>query len=371
MTSDIYHIRSKQLFFLALICSFFSINKLAINPVYLIGFPLVLISFGFTQLNQMNKYQLLYYVYFLLVVIGFYIGTQEFKNVTYKVEFLSSILYSYCILLGAQTVNVGLLTTRVSRIKVYNAIYNFLIFYMTLDLIIRVVMSQGIGTFYDFKWGLFYFDSNFSALIILLFLMFSIYLNVNKIYDIGKIRFIFLTFLLFTTFSRAAIFAFVVSYLLLRYVKKIITYLVILFSIFALYIFYNMVMMYTAGENFVDIDGSFNSKFYIISVALDNYGSLSFINKMFGIGMANFPYFSDGIFAHNLLVTLVYEFGLWGITSFLIFILLSYRMVGKDLLYILLPFFIAGFSLFSAFMPFFFVLMACIYIEKLESQRAV
>lgn len=364
MGSNNLKLTSKSSFFLFLFCSVFSINSLPINPVYLVGFPLLFLSLFYINFSKINQYQLLMFFYFIVSMIGFSIGIISFSEIDKNLIMLSSILYCYCILLGAQTVRLGLITKKIDRLKVYSCFYNFLIFFMFLDLIVRILMSGGSGTFYDFKWGLFYWDSNFSALIILLFIMFSVFLKVNKIYDIGLIRFLILIFLLITTFSRAAIFAFFLSYILLRYTKKIILYLAIVFGLVFIYLFYKMVSIYLSGESFVEIDGSFNSKFYLISVAIDNYAELPLINKFFGIGMANFPYFSDGIFAHNMLITLFYEFGYFGILFFIIYICLSYKMIGKDILYILIPFFIAGFSLFSAFMPFFFILLACMYVEK-------
>ncbi|MGK7135318.1 hypothetical protein [Acinetobacter baumannii] len=355
---------SRSLFFLILFFSFFSINSLPVNPVYIIGFPIVFLTFLFINFSKINKYQLYFYVYSFLASIGFIVGGLYFSKIDKDIIYLSSILYVYCIILGAQTIIVGSTLRKSTRIEIYNNIYYLLIFFMSLDLSVRVLLSQGTKSFYDFKWGLFYYDSNFSALIILLFIMYSIFLKVNSIYDIGKIRFIVLIFLLITTFSRAAIFAFIISYLLLRYARKILVCFSIIFSTIAIYVFYKMVAMYISGESFVNIDGSFNSKFYLISVAIDNYKYLATVNKIFGIGMANFTYFSEGIFAHNMLITLFYEFGLYGILLFVIFILLSYMKIGKDILYILIPFFIAGFSLFSAYMPFFFILLACMYLEK-------
>ena len=232
------------------------------------------------------------------------------------------------------------------------------------DLFVRVAMAASNGDFYDYKWGVFYFDSNFTGAILLLFLVFSIFLKENKIFDIGKIKFLILVLLLIGTFSRAAIFSFFLNYFLFRYSRRFIKFLAFLFCSFALYSFYKLVSLYLNGERFSNIDGSFNSKFYLISVAIDNYGSLSSLNKIFGIGLANFPYFSDGLFAHNIVITFFYEFGFWGIACFLIFLTVSYFKIGKDVLYIFIPFFIVSFSLFSAYMPFFFVLIACMYVEK-------
>lgn len=146
----------------------------------------------------------------------------------------------------------------------------------------------------------------------------------------------------------------------------------LLFSILFLsisgFVFYKMVNGYLSGESFVDIDGSFNSKFYIISLALHNYSSMPDMNKLLGIGMANFSYYSNGIFAHNMLVTLVYEFGVVGSCLFFVFLWHMYLKIGKDVLYLYLPLAIGGFSLFSAYMPFFFILLSCLYLENKKGE---
>lgn len=359
------------IFGILLFCSFFSINSLPVNPVYVLAFPFVALSLIVIKFSVVNKFQLLLYIYFLLSTVTLIVGSYLFSGISLEAVYLSSILYTYCILLGAQTVAIGLKVGKNGRIKSYNFTYNILIFFMFLDFIIRFVIGGGGASFYDYKWGLFYFDSNFSAIIILLFLMFSIFLKVNEIYDIGKIRYAILVVLLILTFSRAAIFSFIVSYILLRYAKNILLPIISIFSIFLIYKFVEMVEDYISGSSFVDIDGSFNSKFYIISVAIDNYHSVPFLNKMFGIGLANFPYYSNGVFAHNMLVTLVYEFGYLGVFFFIIFLISAYRLIGKNILFILFPFFIAGFSLFSAFMPFFFVLLACMYVEVFSLRKNI
>ena len=124
-----------------------------------------------------------------------------------------------------------------------------------------------------------------------------------------------------------------------------------------------LVGKYTSGDSYVDVDGSFNSKFYLISSALDNYAGVPFVNKIFGIGLNNFSYYTDGFFAHNIFITLVYEFGILGTLMFVLFLLYSYFKIGKDVTYIFIPLLVAGFSLFSAYVPFLFVLLACMYIE--------
>lgn len=359
--------KSPEYYFMILVMfsAYFSVSALTINPVYIIGFSVVLLSFLYLKVDKVDKFYLFYLFYFFVSLCGFFLGLYFFEvKAKDQVVYLSSILYLYCILLGSAVIIFGSKFGQDLRIAVYKNVYDALIIFMGVDLISRIAMAANNGNFYDYKWGGFYFDSNFTGTIILLFLIFSIYLKENKIFDIGMGRFLILVFLLLGTFSRAAIFSFVLTYFLFRYSRKFINILAFLFSIFAFYFFNKLVSLYLSGESFSNIDGSFNSKFYLISVAIDNYSNLSNLNKIFGIGLANFPYFSDGLFAHNIVITFFYEFGFWGIAWFLVFLTVSYFKIGKDVLYIFIPFSIVSFSLFSAYMPFFFVLVACMYVEK-------
>ncbi|MCG9482660.1 hypothetical protein MCL30_12810, partial [Acinetobacter pittii] len=167
-----------------------------------------------------------------------------------------------------------------------------------------------------------------------------------------------------------SILAFIISYLFLMSNKKYRTPLFVVFISTYIYFSYRLVSKYISGESFVDVDGSFNTKFYFISIAINDYPLVPLVNKLFGIGLNNFFYYSDGFFAHNIFVTFLYEFGLLGFLIFLCFIFYSYRKIGKDFTYILMPLLVAGFSLFSAYMPFFFVLLACMYIEVKDSKNS-
>jgi hypothetical protein len=357
-------------FFLLLFCSFFSMNSLPVNPVYCIGIPLLLLSFLFLK-NNIDKFQFGFYIYFLISCILFYIGSYYFSYVTPDVAVFSTILYLYCILLGAQVVGVGLNVSINKRKEIYKYKYNILIFFMILELLLRIAFSGSSGSFYDYKSSFFFKDSNFTSFVILFFIIFSVFLKDKGVWDLGKIKFFILLFLLVMTFSRASIFAFIVSYFFVKSNNRFRTPIFIAFLAGYFYFSYLLVSNYISGESYVDIDGSFNSKFYIISVAIDNYFYLPEINKIFGIGLNNFSYYADGRFAHNILVTMVYEFGWIGSLSFLLFLIYAYKRIGKDIAYILVPLLVAGFSLFSAYMPFFFVLIGCMYVElkNLQSNR--
>ncbi|CDM70549.1 putative membrane protein [Acinetobacter baumannii] len=353
---------SSLCFLLILFCSFFSVNSLPVNPVYCLGFPLILFSFLFFK-STIDKFQLGFYCYFLISCMFFAIGSYYFSNIDSKINYLSTILYLYCILMGAQTVATGVNIGINRRVYIYKFIFNLLIIFMILEFFLRVVNSSHTGSFYDYKWSLLYFDSNFVSFIILFFLMFAVFLKEKNIFNIGKMRFSFLFVLLILTFSRASLVSFIVTYLFVKSGNKYKTPIFILFLIGYFYIASELIGKYTSGVSYVDVDGSFNSKFYLISVAIDNYNSIPVINKLFGIGLNNFLYYSDGIFAHNIFITLLYEFGVLGTIMFIFFLCYSYYKIGKDVAYIYIPLLVAGFSLFSAYVPFLFVLIACMYIE--------
>ena len=348
-----------------LLTAFMSLSVTVINPIYFLGFIVIVLSLIYLDLKSLDKLVLIFFLYFLVSLVGFVFGIYFFHlEVRDGYVFLSSILFLYCILVGSSTIIFGSKVNPNLRIEVYNKIYNFIIIFMAIDLFSRILMAANNGNFYDYKWGIFYFDSNFTGTIILLFLTFSIYLKQDKILDIGFLRNLFLVILLIGTFSRAAIFSYFLTFFLFRYTRKFIGFLALIFGLFAIFILNKFILIYLGGGNFSNIDPSFNSKFYLISIAIDNYNSISLMNKFFGIGLANFRFISDGLFAHNIFITFFYEFGFFGILSFLIFLICCYFKIGKDILYIYIPFFIVSFSLFSAYMPFFFILIACMYLEK-------
>lgn len=67
--------------------------------------------------------------------------------------------------------------------------------------------------------------------------------------------------------------------------------------------------------NFLNIDGSFNSKFYIVNKAMELYEQLPHFSIMFGLGLGNFDKFTE-IFAHNIFVTMFMEMGIVGTLLF-------------------------------------------------------
>lgn len=351
-------------FFILLCASFFSFHVLPINPAYALGLIPIMISILYIDINKIDKFSIFLLFYFFLSFIFFIVGIDYFKIVNPFPNYQSSFLYLFCVLLGFSAIIIGSKIRKKQRIIVYNYIVNFLIFFLMIDFISRIFLSGNSGNFYDYKFGPFYLDSNFTGSILLCFIMFYYYLYKKNIFNIGLFRFLILFFLLVGTFSRAAIFSFILSYFLFNLNQKYRTLVLFFSGVVGIYFIYKMVSFYLLGGDFMGLDPSFNSKFALINVAIENYDKLPLINKFFGIGLNNFSYYSNGMFAHNFFITFFYEFGYIGIFLFFYLIALFYLKLKAESLYLIFPFLLCSFSLFSAYMPFFFVIMACIYLEE-------
>ncbi len=88
----------------------------------------------------------------------------------------------------------------------------FLCFYLTLELISRLLIGNvSLGLLYGFKKSLFYFDSNFTGLIILSFLIFFMFIRNTGAKGFGWLM-VCLSIMLVFTMSRAAMVASILSF---------------------------------------------------------------------------------------------------------------------------------------------------------------
>jgi hypothetical protein len=71
-----------------------------------------------------------------------------------------------------------------------------------------------------------------------------------------------------------------------------------------------------------------------------------------------------GIGAHNLLVTLTLETGLFGLILFMSSMYYSIKKTNGKALYVLFPLFTMGFSFVSLALPFLFTFLAIIYVVE-------
>lgn len=364
--------KSGKYLLLLLCCGFFSINALPLNPAYLVGFVLLFIIgiFIFSR-ARINRFSLWTIVFALLMGISQFVGIYYKSTVSPYPEganYLTPLLFIYSILISVGVNEVFPSLDKKDRIKCYkNAVFLFCIF-MIIELIIRIIIRDSSeGILYAFKKSLFYFDSNFTGLVDLAFLGFMLFLMNNRVVHFKKSKYL-VYMLTFLTMSRAAIITLFAVFYVFKNKNKIITRSMIIF--FAIIIvFCVMTISYLfEGSSYSSIDGSFNSKFYIINKALEYYQTQTLFTHFFGIGLGNTEQVI-GIFAHNIYVTFVMEYGIVGTFLFLLYLIFSINVTKGNALYIWLPMLISGISLFSAYSPFLFILNAVIYNETLSLRR--
>ncbi|MHB0854646.1 MAG: O-antigen ligase family protein, partial [Rectinema subterraneum] len=173
-----------------------------------------------------------------------------------------------------------------------------------------------------------------------------------------------LILLLIASFSRAAYIAFIIGILYKKYhsqtkkyYKNIIKYISI--PIIIIMAYYIISYLYKS-------DLSFQSKFYIIDLAINVFKKFPIYNKIFGIG---FLEWQDvlGIYTHNIYITYFIQTGFIGLILFILFVISTFKYAK----YIWIPILLVSLSFFSYLgMPFLFVPLAIIcniydnYMEK-------
>jgi hypothetical protein len=265
------------------------------------------------------------------------------------------------------------LTKRNIKEKYYNVII-YMMFYITLifisaDTIYRLLHPNYFArtAYLESRWFYYYkknsimfADSNTTGLIALILYFFIIELEriKNNIYiKIIKSKYIkfILIILLISSFSRASYIAFIIGILYKNYYsqkkkynKNIIKYLAI--PIIIIMAYYIILYLYNS-------DLSFQSKFYIVDLAINVYKKFPLYNKIFGIGFAEWQDVL-GIYTHNIFITYFIQTGLIGLTLFIFFIISTIKKAK----YIWVPILIVSLSFFSYLgMPFLFVPLAIIF----------
>jgi len=353
---------SNIILFLVMFTSFFSIAKIGFNPTYLIGFSLIFIYSLNVLFQKSIQKNVIPFLLFFLVLLVFQSISFIYNPTPESKTFLSSALFLYSILL-TPVFMWGVKKTK-ERKKMYKCIFTVLLIFLLIELIVRVYMGGGVSSdFYMYKKGFFYYDSNFTGLVILNFLFLFLYLSKRNIYKASNIKFILLWLFLFLTISRASILTAIIVAILFNNLNHIKFKSTLLLGIGFTLVF----MLYglsVAGVSFVEYDGSFNSKFSIIIKALVAYEDyFSQINKLFGIGLGNTKYILE-VFAHNIAVTFVLEFGILGSAVIIYFMYYISKKTNGMALIIIIPNLIEGFSLFSAYSPFVFISLGVIYHEE-------
>lgn len=347
--------------------SYFSLNFFGVNPAYFFMLAFVSITSMAIMVSRKVSYvSLIIIIFSLLMAITQYIGishapenlkVDRTSNYLSAIIFILSILYSICFYEFFKRIPLA------HRYRIYRGCGYIFILYLSLELFIRIAIgNSSIGLLYGFKKSLFYFDSNFTGLVIMSFLMFFLYMK-NVGMEKTKVIIFLLMILLVLTVSRAAILATIICLFVfinhksfrLKAFISLMFYLVVFFTMCILYLFDDV--------NFLNIDGSFNSKFYIVNKAMELYEQLPHFSIMFGLGLGNFDKFTE-IFAHNIFVTMFMEMGIVGTLLFLLFIAFSIRISRGAASYIWLPTFVCGVSLFGVYSPYLFLINTAILLES-------
>lgn len=220
------------------------------------------------------------------------------------------------------------------------------------------------GLAYMFKYNsIMYPDSNFVGVQVCLTYFFTLYLiKENLLVSWAKnLRYVLFVLVILST-SRSAIITMVLYTLIFNKIsfpfqitKKQILWLVGI----AIFLIISSIFILSLIKN----DESFNSKFMILYLAVDFLKSIPISSIFFGIGMGN-TFSFIGIGAHNLLVTLTLETGLFGLTLFILSMYFSIKKTNGKALYVLFPLFTMGFSFVSLALPFLFTFLAIIYVVE-------
>ncbi len=274
--------------------------------------------------------------------------------------FFSSKLIAPAVMILARSYPLSILTRMMPRIV------NWILLFLVIECITRLIFSPDLriagltmysdeaatSFLYIYKSSLFFYDSNFVGVEIICLL--SIMFAFRGAIDGKKILLGYL--LLFTTFSRASIVSGIclfVVYKLWRW--RVWTFFGLLLAqaliIAKLFIDYS-----TQGSEVTkSIDGSFSSKFLLLSIMVNIYQEADRAQKLFGIGAGNFINLSGSLSSHNILATFVTELGIAGSILFIVYIWTHSRKCPTSNCLLILPVVINGFSLISlAAMPFFF-----------------
>lgn len=346
------------IFYLFSISITFYLAKITqLSPVYVIYlalFPLVLLT-----LFRINKVMFSKDVIILIIML-FYILITQLQHI-FTGEFINLFISIY-----------AYISIRFLKYKFDTKFYFILIkhmilvsiFTLSIDSVFRIsnpmipnmddfeyVSENDKLWFYIYKFNtLMFADSNTVALVVL-----TLFFTLSQIQTIYKINYVkeksFLFLLLLFTFSRSAYIAFTIGFfyekfLKLKKIKKIFLFLVITLFI---------VIFISYSYSYFESDGSFNSKFKIISLVYEKFLSLSLFEILFGIGFGNSKEFL-GIYTHLLFLTYFVESGLFGLLILIIFLTIYSFNYGSI---IILPLMIAGLSYFAYLgTPFIFVPLA-------------
>jgi hypothetical protein len=278
------------------------------------------------------------------------------KNYLTPFLFLTSMLIGPSVMLLAKSYPPGTISRLMPRI------IHWILIFLSIECVSRLIFSPYMpasaerdvtDSFYLYKGSLFFFDSNFAGIEILclLALMFA-FRDV-----IGRKRWLLAYILLFATLSRASIAAGICQLIIYKLWRWRAWTFIGLLALQALIIVKLFIDYITRGnETTQSMDASFSTKFFILTLMTAIYRQADTAQRLFGIGVGNL-FNLAGIFAHNIVATLVLELGIVGSLLLAVYIWVLARKCPASIYLLVLPVIILGFSLVSTSMPYFFVVL--------------
>jgi hypothetical protein len=275
------------------------------------------------------------------------------KNYLTPFLFQISLLIAPTVMLLARSYPLSRLSRLLPRI------INWVLVFLVIECISRLIFSpympasaetDASDNFYLYKFSLFFVDSNFVGIEILCLL--AIMFAFKE--EIGRRRWLLAYLLLLATLSRASIAAGICQLVIYKFWRwRVWTLLGLLVA--QVIVIVQLFIRYTAqgSEAMQSIDGSLSSKFFILSLMTEIYREADTAQRLFGIGVGNL-FNLAGIFAHNIVATLVLELGIGGSLLLVVYLWILSRKCPVCVYLLILPMIINGFSLVSTSMPYFF-----------------
>lgn len=273
--------------------------------------------------------------------------------------YLTSFLFITSLLIAPAILTLVRSIPAAVRDRMAPRILNWILAFLTIECISRLIFSPHMqvspltdtsDAFYRYKQSLFFVDSNFVGIEILclLAIMFA-YRDA-----IGRKRWLLVYALLFATMSRASIAAGICQLAMYIFWRWRV------WTFFGLLAAQALIIVKLLGDYVRNgpqalhaVDGSFASKFLILSMMTRNYQQADMLQKLFGVGVDNTVTLM-GIFAHNIVATFVLELGICGSILLAIYVWIFSRKCPVSIYLLVLPIIVNGFSLVSTSMPFFF-----------------
>ena len=332
--------------------------KLNFSPVYII--LIIALFFGLIALFLSNELVIKSdeIIAFILLI---YLLATKFDNIGGEFINLALGLSCYIIIrLSSNSINKDIYLTASnlalmfgSAILFFDTVYR-LLHPAILDPEALAHYAAMSTEFYVYKFNsLIFLDSNAVAIAALNLFFLSFYLSCKFKTKFYYLFSIVLIIILFTTFSRSAIFASIFFTALVLSNKLNKKYILYLFPIF-LYLIW---LFFTSVKD----DESFGTKFYLYNILFNNfYQDHSILDVLFGINFGDFGH-EYNIAAHSVFVTYLTELGSLGFLLFISFLYSVYKRSKISFLYCILPHLTAGLSYFIyGGTPFFYIIIALV-----------